>query len=141
MTHNTGNNLVPVSIPRRAGAIFYDLLIIVAVLFIATIFWTAAGVTFGHPWYRAYIAFVYFVAFAYFGWCWTHGGQTVGMRVWKIRLVGTGRNRFGWTGAMARSAAAVISTAALGAGFWWALFDRERLTWHDRFSESRLVRM
>ena len=27
-----------------------------------------------------------------------------------------------------------------GAGFWWALFDRERLAWHDRASGTRMVR-
>ena len=28
-----------------------------------------------------------------------------------------------------------VAAARAGAGFWWALFDRERLTWHDRASE------
>jgi hypothetical protein len=28
---------------------------------------------------------------------------------------------------------------ALGAGFLWSLLDREKLTWHDRLSGSRLV--
>ena len=27
-----------------------------------------------------------------------------------------------------------------GAGFWWAWFDRDRLTWHDRMSGTRMVR-
>jgi len=27
-----------------------------------------------------------------------------------------------------------------GAGFWWALVDRQRLTWHDRASGTRLLR-
>ncbi len=140
MTHDPPGECIPAGLARRAGAIFYDLLIVVAILFIATIFWTAAGVTFGHPWYRAYVAFVYLVTFAYFGWCWVHGGQTAGMKIWKIKLVGVGARRFGWAGAMTRSAAAVLSAIALGAGFWWALLDRSQLTWHDRLSGSRLIR-
>jgi hypothetical protein len=27
-----------------------------------------------------------------------------------------------------------------GAGFWWAWMDRERLTWHDRVSGTRMLR-
>ena len=132
---------MPASLAKRAGAIFYDLLIVTAILFIATIFWTAAGVTFGHPWYRTYVAFVYLTTFVYFGWCWIHGGQTVGMKVWKIKLLATGTRRFGWAAAMARSAAAVLSGVALGTGFWWVLFNRNKLSWHDWLSNSRLIQL
>ncbi len=140
MTQHTGSEHAPAGLAKRAGAIFYDLLIVVAALLIATIFWTAAGVTFGHSWYRGYVAFVYLAAFAYFGWCWIHGGQTVGMKAWKIKLVCTDARRFSWPAAMTRSAAALISAAAFGAGFWWALFDRDAMTWHDRLSGSRLIK-
>ncbi len=139
MTQDNNIEYAPVGLARRMGAVFYDLLIVVAALFIATIFWTAAGVTFGHPWYRAYVAFVYLSAFVYFGWCWVRGGQTVGMKVWKIKLVSTDARRFGWPAAMARSAAALLSAVTLGAGFWWVLFDRDGLAWHDRLSSSRLI--
>jgi uncharacterized RDD family membrane protein YckC len=33
-----------------------------------------------------------------------------------------------------------LSLVLAGAGFWWAWFDRERLTWHDRASGTRMVR-
>ena len=139
MTHDNADKYAPAGLARRLGALFYDALIVAAILLVATIFWTAAGVTLGHPWYRVYVAFVYLCTFGYFGWCWIHGGQTVGMKVWKIRLIGDDARSFGWTGAMTRSVAAVLSIAALGAGFWWALFDRRKRTWHDRLSNTRLV--
>ena len=141
MAHDTNNRYASVSLARRIGAIFYDLLIVIAILLVSTIFWTYAGVTIGHPWYRAYVGFVYLVIFLYFGWCWVHGGQTVGMKVWKIKLVGVRVGRFGWAGAMTRSAVAILSIAAFGSGFWWALLDRDQMTWHDRLSASRLVRV
>ncbi len=28
-----------------------------------------------------------------------------------------------------------------GLGFWWAWIDRDRLTWHDRASGTRMVRV
>jgi uncharacterized RDD family membrane protein YckC len=34
-----------------------------------------------------------------------------------------------------------LSLLAAGLGFWWAWFDRERLTWHDRVSGTRVVRV
>ncbi|MEO5629212.1 MAG: RDD family protein, partial [Thermomonas sp.] len=36
-----------------------------------------------------------------------------------------------------------IGSASLllaGAGFWWAWLDPDRLTWHDRFSGTRMLR-
>jgi hypothetical protein len=35
--------------------------------------------------------------------------------------------------------AASLSWAALGLGFLWQLWDPEKLTWHDRLSNTRLI--
>lgn len=126
----------PASLGRRLGAIFYDWIVVAALLFVVAIVWTGAGVNYNHPGYRASI---YLVTFLYFAVSWTRGGQTIGMKVWKIQLVSTNARRFGWIAAMTRYAAATLSLAALGAGFWWALFNRRRLTWHDYLSNTRLV--
>ena len=39
----------------------------------------------------------------------------------------------------ARYALGTLSLLCGGLGFWWALLDREGLTWHDRLSNTRLV--
>ena len=80
------------------------------------------------------------IAGAYATTSWRRGGQTLGMRPWRIRVVtGDGvpptRLRY-WR----RYAVATLSLAALGAGFWWAWIDRDRLTWHDRAARTRIVR-
>jgi len=36
---------------------------------------------------------------------------------------------------------ATLSLLLGGLGFWWAWLDRQRLTWHDRASGTRVVRM
>lgn len=71
---------------------------------------------------------------------WRRGGQTLGMRPWRLRVADA-------TGAPAtaralwlRYAVGSLSLAAGGLGFWWAWLDRDRLTWHDRASRTRLVR-
>jgi uncharacterized RDD family membrane protein YckC len=39
-----------------------------------------------------------------------------------------------------RYAIGTLSLLLAGTGFWWAWLDRERLTWHDRASGTRMVR-
>jgi uncharacterized RDD family membrane protein YckC len=34
--------------------------------------------------------------------------------------------------------AAVLSLIPLGLGFWWQVWDKDGLTWHDRLSGTRL---
>lgn len=72
---------------------------------------------------------------------WRRGGQTLGMRPWRLKVVaddGTQANRAQlWK----RYAAATLSLAAAGLGFLWSLIDAESRTWHDRLSGTRLVRL
>jgi uncharacterized RDD family membrane protein YckC len=72
---------------------------------------------------------------------WRRGGQTLGMRPWRLRVT----DRDGAPAPVrALSLRYLVGTASLllaGAGFWWAWADRERLTWHDRYSGTRLRRL
>ena len=120
---------------RRAAAMFYDSLLLVAVLFFATLLLLPAvpggGVDAGNIPYMLYLTAV---SWLYFCWHWTHGGQTLGMKAWRLRL----RRRDGGAPSLAdaslRFACAMISWLPAGAGFLWALMDRERLALHDRLS-------
>jgi len=71
---------------------------------------------------------------------WHTGGQTLGMRPWRLRV----RTRDGGRptrGALwLRFVVATMSLLAGGLGFWWAWIDRDRLTWHDRASGTRVMR-
>ena len=40
-----------------------------------------------------------------------------------------------------RYSVGTLSLLPAGLGFWWAWFDRDRLTWHDRASRTRIVRL
>ncbi len=72
---------------------------------------------------------------------WARGGQTLGMRPWRLKVVdargGAPSRRALWV----RFAVASLSLALAGLGFWWAWMDRERLTWHDRASGTRMIRL
>ena len=71
---------------------------------------------------------------------WRRGGQTLGMRPWRIRLVGDDGTAPAWRALWLRYLVGTASLLLAGLGFLWALIDRDRLTWHDRASSTRLVR-
>lgn len=78
--------------------------------------------------------------FLYLAWCWRRGGLTLGMRAWRVRLVFDGGTVPGWGRCLVRFAVSLVSAAAVGAGFFWSLFDKRRRTWHDLASGSVLLR-
>jgi len=71
---------------------------------------------------------------------WRRGGQTLGMRPWRLRLAASNGTAPSWAQLWTRYAVGTLSLLLGGLGFWWALFDRDRLAWHDRASGTRLSR-
>lgn len=125
---------------RRLGAIAYDSLLLAAVLILASglALLVTGGETArpGNPFMTSYF---FLVSFLFYAWFWMHGGQTLGMRAWRIRVQQLdGRNITPWQ-ALLRFIMSIIAWLPLGLGFLWSLFDREQRTWHDRFSETVLV--
>ena len=72
---------------RRIAAMAYDGLLLVALLIFATapvtLFTGGEATRSGNPFVSTWL---FMVSFLFFAWFWTHGGQTLGMRAWKIRL-------------------------------------------------------
>lgn len=135
-------------LPRRLVIAIYDGIVVVALLLLATVPPTIAMVTLSDTAQEQSLVFrlamsVYLllVAFAFYGGFWTHGGQTLGMRAWRVRVVREDGGRLTWRDAAIRYAAAILSWLVVGAGFWWSLFDRDGRTWHDRLSGTELRRM
>jgi len=130
-----------VKLPRRLMIILYDALLLFAVLFFAS----AIGVMLhrGEAVENSLAFNVYLlgVAFLYYGWFWTESGQTLGMKSWRVRLQQRDGSNITWQQAGIRFAAAILSWLPLGLGFLWMLWDKEGLTWHDRLSDTRLVRL
>ena len=71
---------------------------------------------------------------------WRHGGQTLGMRPWRLRVRTADDDRPRAGALWLRFAVGTLSLLAGGLGFWWAWIDRDRLTWHDRASGTRVMR-
>ncbi|MFK8015615.1 MAG: RDD family protein [Gammaproteobacteria bacterium] len=122
---------------RRLFAIVYDVLLLFAVLMLAT--WALLPFTGGEPvrgpGFQLYLLVIGCGFFAVF---WHFGGQTLGMRAWRLQVRGAA-GPVTWREAWLRSAAAILSWLALGLGYIWSLFDEQSRTWHDRLSGTRLV--
>ena len=54
---------------------------------------------------------------------WRRGGQTLGMRPWRLQLVDLSGNVPGTRALWRRYATATLSILLAGAGFWWAWID------------------
>ena len=124
---------------RRLAAILYDSLLIIAMWLITTLLLVAFindGAELRGPLFQFGL---YFEACLFYSYFWRLRGQTLGMQVWKIKLVSPSLQTLSWQECFARLFFALVSVSMLGLGFIWMLFDPERLTWHDRASGTRVV--
>ena len=152
----------PPGLFRRLGALFYDGLLVLAVLFLATALLLAlrGGEAFpaGDLSLKVYL---FGVVLVFFGWFWTREGQTLGMRAWKIRLKCVSGAKVSWRQAALRflpalfclglseSAARFWPQAAVWVGwfsiglfgldFLWALVDPDKRCWHDLIAHTQMV--
>lgn len=134
----------PAALHWRLLAMVYDLLPVAALWFaVATLSYALHGFEPVAPGSRAAwatFAAMLLAGFGYFGVSWRRGGQTIGMRAWRLRLAADGAARPGWGALVVRYGVAAVSLAALGLGFLWSLHDGERRTWHDIASGTRVRR-
>ncbi|PPC75849.1 hypothetical protein C4K68_18325 [Pokkaliibacter plantistimulans] len=132
------------SLLRRLAAMFYDSLLCIALLMVLTAIAMAVSnigntgpvVAVKGPLFRSLL---FISVFAFFAKFWTWPGQTLGMQCWRVRVQRTDGQPISYMQALVRFLMACLSLACCGLGFLWSLWDKERLTWHDRYSESRLV--
>ncbi|MEE9422322.1 MAG: RDD family protein [Gammaproteobacteria bacterium] len=135
-------NANPAKLFPRLAALFYDSLLLLAVLFGATIlilpFNNGQAIQANNPFYSSYI---FIVSFLFFGWFWMHGGQTLGMRAWRLRLIRIDGKHLSWWHALLRFLTAIPAILLGGIGYWWLLIDKEKLALHDRISETMVEQL
>jgi len=125
----------------RLLAMFYDSLLLFSALLVATalaLLVTRGTLHYHNPFFRT---FLFLICFGFYSWFWLHGGQTLGMRAWRLQLQRLDGGPISLWQALLRFMVAMPSLALGGIGLWWMLVDRDRLALHDRFSESRIVRL
>jgi uncharacterized RDD family membrane protein YckC len=141
MNIDLGNAAAP-GLLRRLAAIFYDSWLVVGIWLLGVIIDTfvrdekGLGLAISHlPLQLFFIV----APLLFFGWFWTHGGQTLGMRAWRLKLLADSGEPVSARQAIVRFFAACLSALVLALGYLWVLFDRDRKSWHDHISGTRLV--
>ncbi|PID46766.1 MAG: hypothetical protein CSB47_02270 [Proteobacteria bacterium] len=132
---------------KRLGAMFYDLMLVVSFVIVVGFFSMAAmssllgieSVAAGSLVAKFFFVYLVFLSFVFYGWFWTHGGQTLGMRAWKLKLLAEDGGRISWLQAFFRFCYALLSWLPLGLGFLWVLIDKNNKAWHDKTSHTFIV--
>jgi uncharacterized RDD family membrane protein YckC len=139
---DTDNPPKSASLWRRLAALLYDSLLLLAIWFIATAsllpLTGGEAIDANNPFLTTYLLFI---SFFFYGWFWRHGGQTLGMRSWQLQLQNLREGRVSWLQCLLRVIVALPAGLLFGLGYVWMLFDKRKLTWHDRYSETRIVQL
>ena len=138
---------VPIAHPaplwKRLAAALYDLLPLATLMMIGTAlllpFTGGAAMPRLGLTHFAYQLFVFALIASYYIWSWHRGGQTIGMRAWRLRVQTQAGSSPDVRTASLRFAFSLVSVLALGLGLIWALFDRRRRMWHDRWTGTEVV--
>ena len=136
------------SLIRRGAAMLYDAMLILSIMMVVSVplasldtgdtgssFINDARLKLIYQLLLFYIIFLFYYVF------WRIKGQTLGMQVWKIRTESMNGNIMTPMQCLIRFAVATSGTLLLFGGFFWAFFDKDGLTLHDRLSHSRVVYM
>ncbi|WP_339079848.1 RDD family protein [Pseudomonas sp. TMP9] len=139
---------------RRFAAMFYDFLLCLALLMVVTFIYklilmgfygevqlkqmSDAGALDGDP---VLSTLLFLSLFGFFAKFWSHSGQTLGMQVWSLRIQNSDGTAISLWQALLRFLVAIGSWLLLGLGFFWVLWDKEKRSWHDMYSDSQVVQL
>lgn len=129
-------NAPSASLLKQLIAMLYDSLLIASVLFIATAIllpFNQGEVIYG-PAYSLYLLLIIFI---FYGWFWNKSGQTLGMKVWKIKIINDYGLNPSWSVSFLRFIFSLLSFSCFGLGYLWRLF--KPFTWHDHLSQTRII--
>ena len=132
---------VPAPLWRRLVAAMYDALLLagiwLAAIFLAWLAAQALGTGILPP---AFVrAYLFALTFGFFGWFWTHGGQTLGMRAWRLEVRSNDGGPLRVSTAMLRFAVGIISWSVGGLGMIWCVLDARRRSWHDIAAGTEVI--
>ena len=131
-----------ISLFKRIACMLYESILVFAILFVAGVVYRALMGD-PHSDFEQHLFFMYswLIIGVYFVYCWVKSGQTLAMQTWRIQLLRLDGNPLSLAQAVRRYVIASFSLMFFGLGFLWAIFDREGLYLHDRFTGSRLVEL
>lgn len=120
----------------------YEALLLVGVLLLGFFLPHALLGAFAHRAAPALLlwAHLHLLLAGYFIWFWKHGGQTLAMKTWHIRLEPATGKPLTTRRLAARYLLSWPSVLLFGIGILWSWLDRDQQFLHDRLAGTRLVR-
>jgi uncharacterized RDD family membrane protein YckC len=85
------------------------------------------------------LAYMLIVVVSFYCYFWRTTGQTLGMQAWRIRVDAESGGRASWRQCFIRAAVGFFSILCAGLGYWWVWIDKNRVSWHDRASNTRVI--
>ncbi|WP_223787087.1 RDD family protein [Marinicella meishanensis] len=123
---------------KHVAALLYDIFPILGIFLITSLFLVLLRggdeVQPGTIWLQLLLLIEVYLYFTY---SWLKGGQTLGMRAWKLGI--QNHHTMTWAQGTARFLVGLLSTALLGAGLWARRFDVAGLTWMDRVCQRPVI--
>lgn len=139
---NSTLSAAPVGLGWRLLALLYDALPVIALLMVvsAVFLWLNGGQTVEQDPALALLQFVcaWLLIGAYFVLSWRRGGQTVGMRPWRLKVVGADGRPASWGRLCVRYVVACITPVV---GLAWTLFEPRHRALHDIAAQTLVVRL
>ncbi len=130
----------PAPLIRRLAAGIYDGLLVIALWFLvgfaALPFTGGEAVATASP---VFTVILYTLTGLFFVVFWTHGGQTLGMRAWRLQVRRPDGGPVDVRHAVIRLILAVPSWGLMGIGVLAMYLDDRRRTLHDRFSDTEVI--
>ncbi len=153
---------ISVGFLRRFAAILYDAILLFSVLFFTSLAIVLPfEITYEHSLYYVFIIYIYIISFLFFALSWTRTGQTLGMKTWRIQLLGNNGNLVNWKQALSRYISVLVFWAPAAImyylspqffhKFYWltlipiivdylsCLIDPDKRALHDIMSGTRLT--
>ena len=125
----------------RVACLVYEALLLAALLLCAGVAFYGLEHTLGAQHVRwGFQMYLVAVVGLYFVWQWVHGGQTLAMKTWGLRVIMASGGSLSASRAAARCALGFFGAALGGVGFLWAFIDRDRQFLHDRLAGTRIIR-
>lgn len=111
--------MIKVSYFRLFAACVYELLLLIALWFIAAWIFLALFGDATHSYKRFFLQFfLWLVTGAYFVWCWSKSGQTLATQTWRIKLVNQAGTTLSVKESIVRYVLASLSALVLGSALY-----------------------
>lgn len=124
---------------RRIAALLYDSLLLIAIFFVVTSIAIALndGKAIENDALKlVFYPFLYGVGFLFFSWFWKHGGQTLGMQAWRIKVINESNDQITYKQCAIRY---LTGTFLFGITILATLLTKSGQGFHDSWSGTKII--